>query len=83
MISPYTSIQDVVKGIVGFLGNVVKNQFDNLKRMKNVTCPILIIHGKKDNLIHYEQAQLLINNSEMSTVKQLFISDEMTHNYFN
>jgi hypothetical protein len=45
LMSPYTSIKNVVKSKVGFLSFIVAEHFNNLKAMKNVTCPTFIVHG--------------------------------------
>ena len=54
--SPYTSIKNVATNQVGFLSFLVKDQFDNLSRIENVTCPTFILHGQKDSLIPIRQA---------------------------
>jgi len=45
LMSPYTSIKNVVKNKVGFLSFLVAEHFDNLKLMSNVMCPTFIVHG--------------------------------------
>lgn len=45
LMSPYTSIKNVVKSKVWFLSFMVHEHFDNLSRMSNVTCPTFIVHG--------------------------------------
>lgn len=57
LMSPYTSIKNVVKSKVGFLSFMVAEHFDNLGLMPRVTCPTFIVHGQKDTLIPYDHAQ--------------------------
>lgn len=45
LMSPYTSIKNVVKNKVGFLSFLVAEHFDNLKNMQKVDCPTFIVHG--------------------------------------
>jgi esterase/lipase len=45
LMSPYTSIKNVVKGKAGFLSAFISERFDNLKLMPKVTCPTFIVHG--------------------------------------
>lgn len=54
LMSPYTSIKNVVKNKVGFLSFLVAEHFDNLKLMPKVMCPTFIVHGQKDTLIPFE-----------------------------
>jgi pimeloyl-ACP methyl ester carboxylesterase len=57
LMSPYTSIRNVVQAKVGFLSRLVADRFNNLEQMPNVICPTFIVHGQKDTLIPYEHAQ--------------------------
>jgi hypothetical protein len=45
LMSPYTSIKNVVKSKVKWLSFLVAKHFDNKKLMKKVTCPTFIVHG--------------------------------------
>ena len=46
LMSPYTSIKNVVRSKVGWLlSSVVAEHFDNLKLMPFVRCPAFIVHG--------------------------------------
>ena len=50
LMSAYTSIRNIVKDYVGFLGLLVKERFPNIARIAYVKCPILFIHGMRDRL---------------------------------
>lgn len=52
LISPYTSIRDVVKNMVGgLLSGLVSERFRNIERISGVSVPTLFIHGEKDTLV--------------------------------
>jgi fermentation-respiration switch protein FrsA (DUF1100 family) len=57
LMSPYTSIKNVVKSKVGILSFLVAEHFDNLTLMSKVSCPTFIVHGQKDTLIPFEHSQ--------------------------
>jgi hypothetical protein len=46
LMSPYTSIRNVVKSKAGWLlSTMIAEHFDNLKLMQKVVCPTFIVHG--------------------------------------
>jgi hypothetical protein len=51
--SAYTSIRDIAKNMVSFLGYLVAEHFENLKLMPQITSPTFFIHGKADTLIPF------------------------------
>lgn len=60
LISTFASIKQVVKHNFGTLSSsMVKERFDNEKKIGEVKCPCLFIHGKDDTLIPCEQSKLL------------------------
>lgn len=52
--------------------------FDNLSKLQNVTCPILVIHGKKDKTISFQHGETLFNSAR-SPKKYLWL-DKAGHN---
>jgi fermentation-respiration switch protein FrsA (DUF1100 family) len=49
LLSPYTSLKDVVKSLLGSLPSmIVKDRFQNIEVIRNVDCPTLLIHGQSD-----------------------------------
>ena len=69
LISPFTSLRDVVKSMVwSIFSYVIKERFKNIERMEKVNCPTLFIHGKKDNLIPYKHALELIKKCKNVTI---------------
>ena len=50
--SAYTTIKEVVRQKVnGLIANYVDEQFNNLKCMDLIKCPVLFIHGRADDVI--------------------------------
>lgn len=63
-----------------FLSNI----FKSIDKIKEVNCPILFIHGKKDTLIDISHSEELKNISNLNNNKKFFNelipNEEMTHN---
>ena len=58
--SPYTSVREAAENVAGkFLAFFVAKHFDNYEEMKNIKCPVLLIHGKSDPLIPYQHSEKL------------------------
>jgi pimeloyl-ACP methyl ester carboxylesterase len=53
LISPYTSIPDMVRRFVPFLpvGWIVRDRFDTLEKAASIRVPTLVAHGEEDRLI--------------------------------
>jgi esterase/lipase len=49
----------------------VQIQFDSISKIAQIKCPLLIMHGKEDKLIPYEQAEKL--NKKTETDQKIFI----------
>lgn len=84
LVSPYTSIKGVADKLFGkFLSGVfmVKERFKNIEKIGDVKCPVLLIHGKKDQLISYEHSKRLAEACNGNAFLRL--QEEMTHNRFN
>ena len=61
LMSPFKSLRQCAEGIVGkFLAGLLADRLDNGELLKYVRCPVFIVHGQKDELIHYSQSQLRI-----------------------
>ena len=60
LMSPYTTIKEVAKNVVGaFLALMVAEHFNNRDNMKIIRCPVLLIHGEADTLIPSQHSQIL------------------------
>ena len=60
---------------------LVRERFCNAEMIKLITCPTLIIHGKKDRLVDWQHSQVLFENAAGPC--SLMLSDEMTHDSFD
>ena len=51
--SPFTSIADAAKIYYPYLpiDLLIKDRYDSLKKIKNINIPILVMHGKKDDVV--------------------------------
>lgn len=82
LMSPYTSIKDVVESVAGKLAKkLVADRFRNIDNMPYITCPTLIIHGVVDTLIPYSHSQEL--QVMCAGISQLILPKEMDHNFFD
>ena len=53
-------------------------QVDIQRQVKNTKIPILYIHGKQDNFVPFENAQILYNATP-SSLRDIFFVDDATH----
>lgn len=86
--SPYTSIRDLTKEKIGFLAKVCyccipeALNFQNSKNLAQIDCPLLMIHGKIDELIPYQHSEKLLSIAK-SPQKKLDLRETMSHNRYN
>ena len=80
-ISAFTSIKAVANNLVGFLKVLVKERLTSIDYIKNVTCPIIFIHGQKDRLIPFKETILLKDNCDCPF--EVVLPINMTHNDFD
>ena len=59
--APFLSIREMAKVHYGWLpvGGLITTQYDNIKKIRNVRVPVLILHGDQDETVPYEHGQLL------------------------
>ena len=82
LMSPYTSIKDVVESVAGKLAKkLVADRFRNIDNMPFITSPTLLIHGMVDSLIPYSHSQEL--QVLCAGISQLILPREMDHNFFD
>jgi len=82
LISPFASLEKLMGDLLGVWGKtLVKNRFDNQQRVKDIKCPLLLLHGQSDNLIPSSHSALLYQNSV--TFTELYIHNSMTHSELN
>ena len=84
LMSPFKSLKQAAAAVVGtFLANFVAERLDNAEMIKDVTAPILIVHGLLDELIPSWHAETLLKNCHRSRFTSLLMPPDMTHNRFN
>ena len=89
LVSPFMSvkvtqshIQQIMKDHYGFMGSIgsllVKKGYSIKDKLSLIKCPTLLLHGKKDTLISWQQSANIYDALE--TKAELIMHDEMTHN---
>ena len=81
VISGFSSIKEVAKNLVGPLNVLLKDRFFSIDYIKDVTCPILFVHGQKDPLIPFKETLKLKNMCDCPY--EVSLPEEMTHNEFD
>ena len=63
--SPFTSIADAAKIYYPYLpiDLLIKDKYDSLKKIKNINTPILIMHGKKDDVVPFKMGAELFEKA--------------------
>lgn len=80
LIAPFKSIRDAAEHLtIKFISYFLKDIFRNIDKIGSVHCPLLIIHGKIDNLIPITHSEDLIRASK-SPSKHLESPNDMNHN---
>ncbi len=60
LVSPYTSLTDLGRSLIGPLAPLlVPDRFDNLGKIARLTCPVVILHGTKDDVIPFRMGEKL------------------------
>jgi hypothetical protein len=60
LVSPFDSIRKVSKELVGCVGYIVKNHFNNEECILTYGGDLLVIHGKRDEVINFRHGELLV-----------------------
>ena len=77
--SPFTSITDAAKIYYPYLpiNLLVKDRYDSINKIKNINIPVLIMHGKKDDVVPFKMGQKLFDAANKP--KYSFFSDKDDH----
>jgi len=70
--SPYTSIRDIAKELVGAIGTLAPKMFNNIGNISHVKCPIMLIHGERDDVIpvtHSDFLEIHVTHENFEYVK--------------
>jgi pimeloyl-ACP methyl ester carboxylesterase len=81
LMSAYTSIKAAAKSLAGKFGSLIKERFENVKKMPQVTCPTFFVHGMMDKVIPYTHSQVL--HEACKGPSSLFLPPLMSHNNFD
>lgn len=61
LMSPYTSIKDVARSLLGklsfLLTPIVYERFRNIDMIKDAKCPVFFLHGLRDKLIPHSHSE--------------------------
>ncbi|PJD92466.1 MAG: hypothetical protein CK424_05850 [Legionella sp.] len=76
--SPYTTLTAVARYLYPWIPIVLIDQFDSLARIKAIHAPMLILHGKLDKIVPFEQGRMLYATANHP--KQLQIFSDRGHN---
>ena len=76
--SPFTSIADAAKIYYPYLpvNLLLKDRYDSKSKIKNIKTPILIMHGKMDNIVPQKMGLELFekaNNQNLVTFQKMMI----------
>ena len=82
--SPFTSIPDVARKRykIYSIKNLVLDKFDNYSKIDKIMSPILIISGKKDEVIPHSHSNKLFFKAK-NPKKNLFIDEAMHNNLYD
>jgi fermentation-respiration switch protein FrsA (DUF1100 family) len=78
--SPFTSIRDMATAAYPFLplGRLVRTRYDNLAKISSIKTPLLILHGKRDRIVPFEQGERLFRAAPEP--KRFFAIADADHN---
>lgn len=61
LVSAYTTVREAAAKVAGsFFAFFLREHFNNIESMKKIQCPVMIIHGERDQLIPSSQSELLL-----------------------
>ena len=77
--SPYTSMEKAAKIYYPYLpvNLLLKDRYDTIKKIKNIKIPVLIMHGKKDNIVPFFMGEKLYQMANEPKYK--YFSEEDDH----
>lgn len=78
----FTRVADMVHRLFPFIPTTLflNHKFDSLSKIAKISCPILIGHGKRDQIIPFEMSERLANAATSPVTR--FAIDEADHNDF-
>ena len=84
LMSAYTSLKNVAKDFSKWIGCLVKERFNSIRKIRDIDCPILLIHGEADDVIKVDHSKRLSEEAkEFKKNWDLEIRPNMDHNDFD
>ena len=82
--APFTSVPDIANKRYKIFPTkvLVIDRFDNLSKIKKLKSPLLIISGKKDEVVPHEHSKILHNEAKVKK-KSVFIDEAMHNNLYD
>lgn len=79
LISPLTSGDDQAKEMgLGSISSIAGKSFNNIAKVKNISCPTIVIHGTHDRVIPLHMGESIYN--ELNTEKRFIKIQGANHN---
>ena len=81
--APFTSIADIAKKRYKIYPTkyLIRDKFDNLTKIDKINSPLLIISGKKDEIVPSKHSEILYNKAKVLK-KSVFIDEAMHNNLY-
>ncbi|MFT4058228.1 MAG: alpha/beta hydrolase [Legionella sp.] len=76
--SPFTSLASLSRYHYPWLIIKPWDQFDSLKRIKQIHAPLLVLHGKRDQVVPFDEGLTLFNQA--NEPKKMLVFDDKNHN---
>jgi predicted esterase len=87
LMSPFDTIKKVAKGLLGCLGGIVKQHFDNEEELVRFKGRLLVIHGENDEVINVSHGKNLVRVFEQENPCRITAAKvyprRMTHNSYD
>ena len=82
--APFTSIVDIAKKRYRLfpVRLLVKDKFDNFSKINKINSPLLIISGKKDEIVPHSHSRILFNEAKVNK-KSVFVDEAMHNNLYD
>src|SRR5439155_22977344 len=76
IMSAFTSMQDMARKVLPFFPTsaLLQHHFENERKIREIACPILIIHGRRDSIIPFAMSKRL-EAAAKGSVKRIGIED--------
>jgi pimeloyl-ACP methyl ester carboxylesterase len=78
LVSPFLSVQEVCRDVVGPLAYLINDRFPNKDRIAKIRSPLLVVHGKRDIVVPVSHGEKLYQACKSR--KRLVCPELMQHN---